>query len=461
MSGSFEIGPYIPVEHEQHNLLPYCRAKGGEVFSYPSMLDDVDERIRKWEAGRAGVQAGEHDAGHKNDSMRIMPYGMKSYAEYYGMLERYAVDIAPDDPQLARDIRMLEDLMKIMNVKEQWSIVRYVGDQFDEVEGLGLTKGRCYYWPCSESCPEYEGVIDDEEFTSYLYPCDSDSWEIVCDPTGMAVRALAGEVDTVDAWFIEEARADPDSLQAWALANGAVSKQKIAPGYELEEPRLWRHSERDTVTPTCPNCGEQFEFAVWTLLNVDESPEAADLLRADRLSELTCPVCGYTASLVHPCLCLMPSRRAVVYQVDYEEMRAGCIAMFDKLKHDGFSCERYRIVGNRDELREKFLLFEAELDDRAFECLKICVTGQAKLDGLVPAGAECRAVLRSIGDDGRLHLALEVGEDSYLADMPVDVLKLFSEPLAASSIASEQPYMVDRAWADHAYDVLDKEGLLG
>ena len=50
----------------------------------------------------------------------------------------------------------------------------------------------------------------------------------------MAVRALAGEADTVDAWFIEEARADPDSLQAWALANGAVSKQKIAPGYELE-----------------------------------------------------------------------------------------------------------------------------------------------------------------------------------------------------------------------------------
>lgn len=231
----------------------------------------------------------------------------------------------------------------------------------------------------------------------------------------MAVRALAGEVDTVDAWFIEEARADPDSLQAWALANGAVSKQKIAPGYELEGPRLWRHSERDTVTPACPNCGEQFEFAVWTLLNVDESPEAADLLRADRLSELTCPVCGYTASLVHPCLCLMPTSRAMIYQVDYEEMRAGCIAMFDKLKRDGFSCERYRIVGNRDELREKFLLFEAELDDRAFECLKIGVTGQAKLDGLVPAGAEYRAVLRSIGDDGCLHLALEVGEDSYLA----------------------------------------------
>ena len=57
--------------------------------------------------------------------------------------------------------------------------------------------------------------------------------------------------------------------------------------------------------------------------------------------------------------------------------------------------------------------------------------------------------------------AIEVGEDTYLSDMPVDALRLFSEPLAASSIADEQPYIVDRAWADHAYDVLDREGLLG
>ena len=141
MSGSYENGPYIPVEHEQYDLLPRCRAEGGEVFSYPSMLDDVDERIRKWEARRVGVQVDEHDARHENDLVRIMPYGMKSYAEYYGMLERYAVDIAPVDPQLAQDIRTLKDLMKLMNVKEQWSIVRYVGDQFDEVEGLGLTRG--------------------------------------------------------------------------------------------------------------------------------------------------------------------------------------------------------------------------------------------------------------------------------------------------------------------------------
>lgn len=460
MSGSYEHGPYIPAEHEQYDLLPHCRAEGGEVFSFPSMLDDVDACIRAWEADRPGTE--EHHGQERQDDngMLIMPYGMKSYAEYYGMLERYAADIKPDDLQLARDIRILENLMKLMNVKEEWSIVRYVGDQFDEVRGLSLTKGRCYYWPCSESCPEYEGVIDDEEFTSYLYPCDPNSWEIVLDPTGMAAWALAGEADTVDAWFIEEARADPDSLQAWALANGVVTKEKSAPGYGFEETSLWRQSERDAVVLSCPACGTKFEFAAWTLLNVDESPEAAELLRDGKLSEFTCPDCGYTTSLVHPCLCLMPSQRTVIYQVDYEEMRDGCVEMFDNLKRDAFPCDRYRIVSDRHELREKFLLFEAGLDDRALECLKIGVTGQAKMDGLVPAGAECRVVLRGIGDDGCLHLALEVEEESYRSDMPVDALKLFSEPLAASSIAAEQPYVVNRVWAEHAYDVLDAEGLL-
>ena len=55
----------------------------------------------------------------------------------------------------------------------------------------------------------------------------------------------------------------------------------------------------------------------------------------------------------------MPSQRTVIYQVDYEEMRDGCVEMFDKLKRDAFPCDRYRIVSDRHELREKFLLFEA------------------------------------------------------------------------------------------------------
>lgn len=66
--------------------------------------------------------------------------------------------------------------------------MKYIGESTDGVSGL--THGRCYYWPCSTKNPVYEGVIDDEEFTSYLYPVDANLWEIIEDPTGMAKRAI-------------------------------------------------------------------------------------------------------------------------------------------------------------------------------------------------------------------------------------------------------------------------------
>ena len=37
---------------------------------------------------------------------------------------------------------------------------------------------------------EYEGVIDDEEFTSYLYSTEPEDWEILEDPTGMAYNTM-------------------------------------------------------------------------------------------------------------------------------------------------------------------------------------------------------------------------------------------------------------------------------
>ena len=74
-----------------------------------------------------------------------------------------------------------------MNRKEQWSVLKFIGTEID-----GLTPGSNYYWPSSFSNPVYRGVVDDEEFTSYLYPTDADLWEILEDPTGMAYNTIYG-----------------------------------------------------------------------------------------------------------------------------------------------------------------------------------------------------------------------------------------------------------------------------
>lgn len=179
--------PYIPEGHRKYDLLPFRREHGGEVFSYPAELNAIDDLLSEYEKNGANEEG--------QCISLLMPYGKESYREYYNELEGYADKYRPIEPELSNALLVLRDTIKSMNVKEQWSVVRYVGE--DRGIGFSLTPGRCYYWPSSFEHPEYEGVIDDEELTSYLYPCDADCWEILEDPTGMAEKALAGGANTV------------------------------------------------------------------------------------------------------------------------------------------------------------------------------------------------------------------------------------------------------------------------
>ncbi len=159
--------PYIPEDHQKYNLLPLSTECGGEVFYYPSDL--VDEI-----------------GSYYPEGIHFIPYGYDSYDAYFEYLEGYRKQCNNDD--LKRLFDRLKKAIIQYNQKEDWSICRYIGKGMSLVSGL--TPGRCYYWPCCKDDPVYDGVIDDEEFTSYWYPTDEDLWEIVLDPTGMAYDAL-------------------------------------------------------------------------------------------------------------------------------------------------------------------------------------------------------------------------------------------------------------------------------
>ena len=160
--------PYIPKEHEKYDLLPYCRENGGEVFQYPSMLvDELSEYLESLDG--------------------IFPYGYDSYEEYYGKINTLISDNS-NNPQLVEKLNELLNKMYEMNQKEEWSVLRYIGPT--DKACFGLTHGKNSYWPTRKSNPVYAGVVDDEEFTSYLYATEPDMWEILEDPTGMAYRTI-------------------------------------------------------------------------------------------------------------------------------------------------------------------------------------------------------------------------------------------------------------------------------
>ena len=181
---------YIPDKHKKYKLLPHCTKHGGEAFSYPTGLEDeIAELLPK--------------------GLRVIPYGYKSYAEYYSMLDDYISKYGTTDGTLNKLGMLISEYKACVqkrNVKENWSIVRYMGSS-----NLNFTHGRYYYCPCYIESPEYEGVIDNEEFTSYLAfsepsfleaiseeistsvlfyePADEKlKWEIVEDPTGILAK---------------------------------------------------------------------------------------------------------------------------------------------------------------------------------------------------------------------------------------------------------------------------------
>jgi hypothetical protein len=160
--------PYIPKNHEKYNLLPYCKKDGGEVFDYPSELIYEAEQLL-------------------GSSEGLYPYNYDSYNDYFSSIDDLIKENS-NNFEIVSKLTQIREMVQKMNQKEEWSILRYIGPSDDGP--CGLTKGKIYYWPTRKEHPVYRGVIDDEEFTAYLYPTEESLWEIIEDPTGMAHKTI-------------------------------------------------------------------------------------------------------------------------------------------------------------------------------------------------------------------------------------------------------------------------------
>ena len=146
--------PYIPSAHKKYKLLPRCRKNGGEVFEYPAEMLEVVNKL---------LPSGES----------LMPYGYKSYEEYYSKLDSYMRSL---DGDASRTIDLFGNRMVAINIKDTWAVLKYIGETTDDCEFVGLTHGKFYYCPRPKPVNGMIGVIDNEEFTSYMYPCDASDW---------------------------------------------------------------------------------------------------------------------------------------------------------------------------------------------------------------------------------------------------------------------------------------------
>ena len=119
----------------------------------------------------------------------------------------------------------------------------------------------------------------------------------------------------------------------------------------------------------CPGCGAMSQARMWSGINAEVNPNLRLSVLDESLFDWTCPHCGYQAMLVYPCLYHDKGRRFMIYILPREpdpQKAAGISAQFPQLRG-----VRKRVTGSLATLKEKILLFEDGLDDRAAELDKL------------------------------------------------------------------------------------------
>lgn len=437
--------PYIPEKHANLGLLPKSTKESLEVIFYPN---ELIERINQLLQPSNQNQETESD-----QTLFLVPIKKDSLVRYQAEIDEYLTRYKKEE--VADFLKLLKLEIRQMNIKENWSVVRFTGHQFENDTYPLLTRGACYYWPCSRENPEYLGVIDNGESTANLYPSTPSDWEIVDDPTGMAARALAGNANTIESWDVSEYAPEfVDFMRETGLRPNLQTDTDM-PMHYTDFP--WNNSENDETSFTCPACNATQALTIQTLLNTFDTPDAAEKLTAGTFFDVTCIKCGSKLSLPHPCLYLDPLHGVSMYLVANNEMYNNVAAMFtEMLQNENARHIRFRIVTDARAFREKALAFDACIDDRSLEMLKFGIRGQASQEGYVTTNNTYEVFLEEVAGD-MLRFALYVRNTKKLVEVDRKACELFDNDLAQSSLKDEQPFNVNEAWANTAFEIIEQE----
>ena len=130
------------------------------------------------------------------------------------------------------------------------------------------------------------------------------------------------------------------------------------------------------MTVTCPACGAKGEASAWQTLNTALEPEAKTALLRGTLFQYKCPSCGAVSLLKYGMLYHDAEHHAMIYSVPeneaaeaMEEIR-GAESLNDLTAAAGRKLVK-RVVTDPNALREKAAIFDAGLDDRVIELVKL------------------------------------------------------------------------------------------
>lgn len=142
-------------------------------------------------------------------------------------------------------------------------------------------------------------------------------------------------------------------------------------------------SMQTPITVKCPKCGAEVRSTQWVSINAAQDPQLKQQMLDASLFRLACPSCGHEGLLAYPMVYIDPDKKIIVSLVLNEEQLDQCASAMDNVSIDGTAIDlsgyTRRVVLDQNDLREKIMIFDCQLDDRVVQIAKIVVFTQIQM----------------------------------------------------------------------------------
>ncbi len=122
-------------------------------------------------------------------------------------------------------------------------------------------------------------------------------------------------------------------------------------------------------TVSCPKCGAPIRFTMWRSINTEIKTALQDII-SGKLFDVQCGACGCKTFVNYPILFNDMINWVMIDYVFPEDRDLAAKSVQEQFVDKGV---RARVVVSQEELREKAAIFNAGLDDRIVELLKVLV----------------------------------------------------------------------------------------
>ena len=133
----------------------------------------------------------------------------------------------------------------------------------------------------------------------------------------------------------------------------------------------------------CPRCQREAPFTIWRSLNVTLNPNEKQSLITGELFRFTCPECKAVTQVVYPMLYHDMQRKLMVWMIPDDDSGRPGEPEGPGLNVQSGATAGYtaRLVSTVNELLEKIMIFDAQLDDLTLEMVKIVIATQLEAAG--------------------------------------------------------------------------------